>query len=51
MLPRTGNRKTPLGVAWGAFLLAHAAADVVFALLLLWAHPSFLRELREGYET
>ncbi len=38
------------GLAWGAFLVAHGAADVVFALLLLRAHPSFLRELREGYE-
>lgn len=38
------------GFAWGAFLVAHGAADLVFALLLLWAHPSLLRELREGYE-
>jgi hypothetical protein len=38
------------GFAWGAFLVAHGAADAVFALLLLRAHPSFLRELREGYE-
>jgi hypothetical protein len=38
------------GFAWGAFLVAHGVADVVFVLLLLRAHPSLLRELREGYE-
>jgi hypothetical protein len=38
------------GFAWGAFLAAHGAADVVFALLLLQAHPSLMRDLREGYE-
>jgi hypothetical protein len=38
------------GFAWGAFLVAHGAADVVFALLLWRAHPSLLRDLREGYE-
>jgi hypothetical protein len=38
------------GFAWSAFLVAHGAADLDFALLLLWAHPSLLRELREGYE-
>jgi hypothetical protein len=39
------------GFAWGAFLVAHGAADAVFALLLLRAQPSLLRKLREGYET
>ena len=38
------------GFTWDAFLVAHGAADLVFALLLLRAHPSLLRELREGYE-
>jgi hypothetical protein len=38
------------GFAWGVFLAAHGAADVVFALLLLQAHPSLMRDLREGYE-
>jgi hypothetical protein len=36
--------------AWGAFLVAHGAADLVFVLLLVWAHPSLLRDLREGYQ-
>jgi hypothetical protein len=37
--------------AWRALLVAHGAADVVFALLLLRTHPSLLQDLREGYET
>lgn len=37
--------------AWRAFLLAHGAADVAFVLLVLRAHPSLLRDLREAYET
>jgi hypothetical protein len=36
--------------AWPAFLVAHGAADVAFALLVLRAHPSLLRDLREAYE-
>jgi hypothetical protein len=39
------------GFTWGAFLVAHGVGDVAFLLLLLWAHPSLLRALREGYET
>jgi hypothetical protein len=39
------------GFAWGAFLVAHGVAGAVFALVLLRAHPSLLRDLREGYET
>jgi len=37
--------------AWRAILVSHAAADLVFALLLLRAHPSLLGDLRQGYET
>jgi hypothetical protein len=37
--------------AWRALLMAHAAADLVFALLLFRAHPSLLGDLRQGYET
>jgi hypothetical protein len=37
--------------AWRALLMAHAAADLVFALLLFRAHPGLLGELRQGYET
>jgi hypothetical protein len=38
------------GFTWGAFLVAHGAADLIFVLLVLWAHPSLLRDLRQGYE-
>jgi hypothetical protein len=37
--------------AWRALLMAHAAADLVFALLLFRAHPSLLGDLRQGYQT
>ena len=37
-------------LTWRALLFAHAAADVVFALLLLRAHPSLRRDLVQGYE-
>jgi hypothetical protein len=37
-------------LTWRALLFAHAAADVVFALLLLRAHPSLRQDLVEGYE-
>lgn len=36
--------------AWRALLMAHGAADVVFAFLVFRAHPSLLNDLREGYE-
>jgi hypothetical protein len=36
--------------AWRAILLSHGAADVVFALLVVRAHPSLLQDLRDGYE-
>jgi len=38
------------GFTWGAFLVAHGAADLIFVLLVLRAHPSLLRDLRQGYE-
>lgn len=37
-------------LAWRAFLLAHGIADLVFALLVLRAHPSLASDLRQGYE-
>jgi hypothetical protein len=37
-------------LTWRVLLFAHAAADVVFALLLLRAHPSLRRDLVQGYE-
>ena len=37
-------------VAWGAFLVAHGVADLVFVLVLVRAHPKLLQDLREGYE-
>jgi di/tricarboxylate transporter len=37
-------------LTWRGLLVAHAAADVVFALLLLRAHPSLRRDLVKGYE-
>jgi hypothetical protein len=37
-------------LTWRALLFAHAAADVVFALLVLRAHPSLRRDLVQGYE-
>jgi hypothetical protein len=37
-------------LTWRALLVAHAAADVVFALLVLRAHPSLRRDLVQGYE-
>jgi hypothetical protein len=37
--------------AWRALLTAHAAADLVFGLLLVRAHPNLLADLRRGYET
>lgn len=37
--------------AWRSVLIAHAAADLVFVLLLLRAHPSLLSDLRAGYDT
>ena len=38
------------GFTWGALLAAHGIGDAVFLLLLLQAHPSLVRDLREGYE-
>ena len=38
------------GFSLGAFLVAHGVGDIVFLLLLLQAHPSLVRDLREGYE-
>lgn len=38
-------------VAWRSVLIAHGAADLVFVLLLLRAHPSLLSDLRAGYDT
>ncbi|HEU4649706.1 MAG TPA: hypothetical protein VFS33_11640 [Gemmatimonadales bacterium] len=38
-------------IAWRSILIAHAAADLVFVLLLLRAHPSLLTDLRAGYDT
>jgi hypothetical protein len=37
--------------AWRVLLMAHAAADLVFAFLLFRTHPSLLADLRQGYET
>jgi hypothetical protein len=37
--------------AWRSLLIAHAAADLVFVLLLLRVHPSLLTDLRAGYDT
>jgi hypothetical protein len=37
--------------AWRALLVAHIAADLVFASLLFRAHPGLLGELRQEYET
>jgi hypothetical protein len=37
-------------LTWRALLFAHAAADVVFALLLLRVHPSLRQDLMKGYE-
>jgi hypothetical protein len=36
---------------WHALLAAHAAADIVFLVLLVRAHPGLVRDLRAGYET
>ena len=36
---------------WRAVLAAHAASDIVFAVLLVRAHPGLVRDLRAGYET
>lgn len=37
--------------AWRTLLMAHAAADLVFAFLLFRTHPALLADLRQGYET
>jgi hypothetical protein len=37
-------------LTWRALLVAHGVADVVFLLLALRAHPSLVRDLRQGYE-
>jgi hypothetical protein len=37
-------------LTWRALLVAHGVADVVFLLSALRAHPSLLRDLRQGYE-
>ena len=36
---------------WRALLAAHVASDIVFAVLLVRAHPGLVRALRAGYET
>ncbi len=36
---------------WRALLAAHPASDIVFAVLLVRAHPGLVRDLRAGYET
>ena len=50
LIADAGARMIPHALAQGTGLSSAAAADVVFALLVLRTHPSLRRDLVQGYE-